>query len=152
MQKDVNLDKVYFKDYNKETFDEKSVATVADLRAQRIIIQELRLLYPGLVIVGEEEDDGTIPGDDDHDLYKKENISEHPFLKSNCITSSIAPKTINLPIDHVVVYIDPLDGTHEFVEARTSNVQTLIGISVYGTPLAGIMGLPFWGQCVNEKG
>ena len=40
--------------YNKETFDEKSVATVADLRAQRIIIQELRLLYPGLVIVGEE--------------------------------------------------------------------------------------------------
>jgi hypothetical protein len=46
----------------------------------------------------------------------------------------------------VCVFVDPLDGTKEFVDGRLSAVQTLIGVSVYGRAVAGVMGLPFHGD------
>jgi 3'-phosphoadenosine 5'-phosphosulfate (PAPS) 3'-phosphatase len=51
-----------------------------------------------------------------------------------------------VPAAAVCVLVDPLDGTKEFVDGRLQSVQTLIGISVYGRAVAGVMGLPFYGD------
>ena len=44
--------------------------------------------------------------------------------------------------DEIIIFIDPMDGTREFVEGRIQNVQCLIGITVNGIPVGGAMGLP----------
>ena len=131
----------------KEAGDEKSVATVADLQAQRIIISALRKRYgPELTIVGEEDDDSSMTVN-----ACVSNIEHHPFFTSHCLWK-IEPGSLEWNLDQVCIFIDPLDGTHEFVESRVQNVQTLIGISVRGTPVAGIVGLPFWSQyCSSGK-
>jgi 3'-phosphoadenosine 5'-phosphosulfate (PAPS) 3'-phosphatase len=51
-----------------------------------------------------------------------------------------------VPAAAVCVLVDPLDGTKEFVDGRLQSVQTLIGVSVYGRAVAGVMGLPFHGD------
>ena len=43
----------------------------------------------------------------------------------------------------MVVFIDPVDGTREFVEGRLNACQNLIGISYRGRAVAGVVGLPF---------
>ena len=48
--------------------------------------------------------------------------------------------------EDIVVFIDPVDGTREFVQGRLDSVQTLIGIAWRGravaalTPIAGSTG------------
>ena len=46
-------------------------------------------------------------------------------------------------MEDVCVFVDPVDGTREFVEGRLENCQCLIGISVNGRAVAGAIGLPF---------
>ena len=48
-----------------------------------------------------------------------------------------------LVFSDVVVFIDPVDGTREFVEGRLDACQNLIGISYRGRAVAGVVGLPF---------
>ena len=47
------------------------------------------------------------------------------------------------PLGDITIFVDPLDGTREFVEGRVWNVQVLIGIAVRGEATAGAVGLPF---------
>jgi hypothetical protein len=47
------------------------------------------------------------------------------------------------PLGDITVFVDPLDGTREFVEGRVWNVQVLVGIAVCGEATAGAVGLPF---------
>ena len=56
-----------------------------------------------------------------------------------CTTTS-ATATTTTP--EIIIFIDPMDGTREFVEGRIQNVQCLIGITYNGIPVAGAMGLP----------
>lgn len=49
-----------------------------------------------------------------------------------------------VPLEQVCIFVDPLDGTREFVEGRVHNSETLIGISVNNVAVAGAVGLPFW--------
>lgn len=53
---------------------------------------------------------------------------------------------LEVPMERMTVYIDPLDGTREFVEGRVLNVQCLIGIIFDGKPVGGVVGLPFTDQ------
>jgi 3'-phosphoadenosine 5'-phosphosulfate (PAPS) 3'-phosphatase len=41
------------------------------------------------------------------------------------------------------IYVDPLDGTREFVDGRYENVTCLIGIAIDGKPVGGVIGVPF---------
>ncbi len=56
-----------------------------------------------------------------------------------------------LPSEDLCVFIDPLDGTREFVDSRLDAVQNLIGISYRGRPVAGVVGLPFPDRNVSEQ-
>jgi 3'-phosphoadenosine 5'-phosphosulfate (PAPS) 3'-phosphatase len=55
---------------------------------------------------------------------------------------------VDVDIDDITIYIDPMDGTREFVEGRYRNVQCLIGVCHKDLPICGVIGLPF----VNEGG
>ena len=48
-----------------------------------------------------------------------------------------------IPLDEIALFVDPLDGTREFVEGRLKNVACLIGISRNNRPIAGVISLPF---------
>jgi 3'-phosphoadenosine 5'-phosphosulfate (PAPS) 3'-phosphatase len=50
---------------------------------------------------------------------------------------------MNSADQELIVFIDPLDGTREYIENRIHNVQCLIGITLNGVPIAGAVGLPF---------
>eukprot|EP00957_Ditylum_brightwellii_P138963 10591682-Ditylum_brightwellii.AAC.1 len=43
----------------------------------------------------------------------------------------------------VTIFVDPLDGTREFVEGRLENCQVLVGIAIGGEAVAGAIGIPF---------
>ena len=42
------------------------------------------------------------------------------------------------------VFVDPVDGTREFVEGRLEAVECLVGVAYRGRAVAGVMGLPFY--------
>jgi 3'-phosphoadenosine 5'-phosphosulfate (PAPS) 3'-phosphatase len=46
-------------------------------------------------------------------------------------------------LSDITLYVDPLDGTREFVEERLQNCQALVGVAVRGRAVAGAVGVPF---------
>jgi len=121
----------------KEAGEAKSVATIADIRAQRVITRRLIQRFPGLNLVGEEEDDPSIPSPDCDFEYP----SSHPLHQE--LESKYKPISIEVPIEDLTIFIDPLDGTHEFVQRRVHNSTSLIGIAYHGNPIAGVISSPF---------
>jgi 3'-phosphoadenosine 5'-phosphosulfate (PAPS) 3'-phosphatase len=69
----------------------------------------------------------SIDDDDDDD-------GDGEYCCTTTTTSTTTPE--------IIIFIDPMDGTREFVEGRIQNVQCLIGITYNGIPVAGAMGLP----------
>jgi len=120
----------------KEAGDVKSVATIADIRAQRVITRRLLTIFPTLILVGEEEDDPSIPSGPDDFNYPTTHPMQIELL-------DFKPHSPTLPLAALSVFIDPLDGTHEFVSGRVQNSTTLIGIAYNGHPIAGIISAPF---------
>ena len=55
----------------------------------------------------------------------------------------IPEELASLVLSDITVFIDPVDGTREFVEGRLEAVTSLLGVSYRGRAVAGIMGLPF---------
>ena len=58
------------------------------------------------------------------------------------------PEVANCPeiedAGEIVVWLDPLDGTAEFIDGLLSHVTTLIGIAYKGKALAGVINQPFY--------
>lgn len=74
-----------------------------------------------------------------------------PQLQSNLNLSHLTAVTVpsatrvNYPLEHVTVFIDPLDATKEFTLGNHFCVVTLVGIAVAGEVVAGVMHQPFEG-------
>lgn len=103
--------------------------TLADLTAQKLIVSTLARHFPGLVVIGEEEvegDESTAATDIDP-----------------AATSALLGVSRRLRLDNTVVWVDPLDGTIAFVRGDLAGVTTIIGISVDGVPVYGIVAEPF---------
>ena len=153
IKKDLNV--VY-----KVADDPRSALTEADLASQRVILHCLRYVWgEGLNIIGEEDgDDGDKRQEDsDEDLFPKYNIQspkDAPIQFDLCpisTSSDSVEDTLMLSVSDLTLYIDPMDGTREFVEGRLHNVQCLIGITWKGRPIGGIIGLPFLWNDDGEK-
>jgi len=134
--------------------DPRSALTEADLASQRVILYCLRDVWGNdLKIVGEEDSDDA--DDNDNKKEEEEDITDEQLCqKYNVYTPNQKPIDCNLlpastfsdllvPLSELTLYIDPMDGTREFVEQRLHNVQCLIGITWQGKPIGGIIGLPF---------
>lgn len=97
----------------------------------QLIIGSLRKAFPKLLLVGEEGDLEIEPEyvtDVKLDLFK-----EHKFPAE--LTSA--------KLSDVAVWIDPLDGTKEFTLGIKDAVTVLIGISMRGKAVAGVVHVPF---------
>ena len=151
--------------------DPKSALTVADEASQQVIIECLNSCWEkeisnGIIKVVGEEDDGedhfVKPNVSLHDkmahfdryntprpdlepiqrnlFSQSEGNVTHNFVDSSSARSS--EYSSNKKKDQLIIFIDPLDGTREFVENRIENVQCLIGITLNGKPIAGAVGMP----------
>jgi len=104
--------------------------TIADKQSQELIISGLFSICPGLNVVGEE------------DTPSLEAAKDKPNV--GIIEGEKVPKEFReVELDKVCVYIDPLDATKEYTLGRVMCVMTLIGITVDGVPVAGVMHQPF---------
>lgn len=134
--------------------DPRSALTEADGAAQEVILHCLRHRWGAdLHIVG-EEDEGS-DGDDDQeeqDVFEQYGVPrpEDAALNEDILSADSTP---NVPLSSVTLFVDPMDGTREFVEGRLGNVQCLVGIVVDGKPVGGVVGLPFArGQTETQEG
>ena len=96
----------------------------------------------------------TVEGKAPEEVEEDREIAELRRELITSVTSSPANTTsFTVPANDVTIFVDPLDGTREFVEGRIRNVQTLIGVSVRGMAVAGAVGLPFAvrGDTANNK-
>ena len=138
----------------------RSALTAADLAAQMAIVGALQTAWPGLRIIGEEDDscntdgasnadvndaDGSVCDSDLIDSSGSDSGGMQRLRRDLCSDLHGASEASDAALDDIVVFVDPLDGTREFVEGRVWNVQTLIGISLNGHAIAGAIGLPFAG-------
>ena len=124
--------------------DPRSALTAADLAAQTAVVDALERAWPGLQIVGEEDLACSVDSD-----ASAGNVCASELLAgtedSNALRRDLCKELEErtAPLKDICVFVDPLDGTREFVEGRVWNVQTLVGISVCGESVAGAVGLPF---------
>lgn len=115
--------------------------TEADRTAQRMIVASLAKRFPKCTIVGEEE------------------LIEDQEADSRLIDNSFDPDVLNLTLpnqyegvteEQITIWVDPLDGTTEFVKGYLEHVTVLIGISVDGESIAGIINQPFYGYSASS--
>lgn len=116
---------------NKGTADTLDPCTEADTRSQGIIMSNLLRLFPSLQIIGEEhlEPDSSLL------------VSN---LVLDLIPESLIPEGLReVSIDTLNVWVDPLDGTVEFINGNLAAVTSLIGVAMNGRPIFGAVGLVF---------
>jgi len=117
--------------------EDETPQTIADRKAEQIIVQGLKGLWPQLIIVGEE---GGLSHTRNllescqqiHDISKTfPTFHEDPFLNTL------------VDISRITVFVDPLDGTKAFVSGKFEFVTTLIGICIDDAPVAGVINYVF---------
>merc|ERR1711976_19351 len=117
----------------------KNYVTDADKKIERILAGNLRREFSEIVIYGEENE-------------ALQALTAGQFADFETAYQSL-PK-VNFPgilkPEDITVWLDPLDGTAELVEASvtgnhelTHHVTTLIGIAYQGRPIAGVINQPF---------
>jgi 3'-phosphoadenosine 5'-phosphosulfate (PAPS) 3'-phosphatase len=123
----------------KEQGEVRSAMTIADIAAQKIIVSSLKHSFPFLQIIGEEDESVNIDSKEAVELRLNLDLdfAEGVFPSNmNDIPTMVANSDI-------VVFVDPLDGTREFIEGRFENVQCLIGVCYKNVPYMAAIGLPF---------
>lgn len=125
--------------------------TQADILAQDFIVKGLRTFSKNVKIIGEEDNSHEllsvqIPKDikelfvppNPKQLFFEPKLSEFPsYLRK-------------VPIEEICMFVDPIDGTREFTSGNTESVFVLIGVSLRGKAIMGVMHQPF-GKIENEK-
>jgi 3'-phosphoadenosine 5'-phosphosulfate (PAPS) 3'-phosphatase len=127
--------------------DPRSVVTQCDIDAQAIIIAGLRETWGDEIkIIGEEDQDDA----DGQPLAPKVGSNATSLLRKDILfdhqeVHTVVPPDLDeeIPLDELVIFVDPVDGTREFVEGRLKNVACLIGIARNSRPIAGVIGVPF---------
>ena len=100
-------------------------------------------VYPDLSIVGEEDE--SVEVDEKSRLSLRDDLLDGYTwaTASGGLTADVDEPPSELDLKDLVVFVDPLDGTREFVEGRLNAVQSLIGVCYKGKPLMGAQGIPF---------
>uniref|UniRef100_A0A915N1A9 Uncharacterized protein n=1 Tax=Meloidogyne javanica TaxID=6303 RepID=A0A915N1A9_MELJA len=108
-----------------------------------------------LQIVGEEE----LPlsysqtSQDEHRGFELSESMRKVLLVDKCVQEDLRSLTIE---DVLTVWVDPLDGTSEFVRAQNDpslleQVTVLIGITYKGRPIAGVIHQPYYNLLSDPK-
>ena len=125
--------------------DPRSALTAADLASQAAIVGALRRAWGGaLAIVGEEDaaspdmaelcDAATASLMAAAAAAAAEDDDDAAAAPSRC--PELARAALVAPLSELTVFVDPLDGTREFVEGRVRNVQVITAVC-HGVVVAG---------------
>ena len=82
----------------KDQADVRSALTEADLAAQRAMIGALRSAWPGLMIIGEEDEDES----------DEDDVTGPPLRRDLCAELGVIG--LEAPLEELCVFVDPLDG------------------------------------------
>jgi len=131
--------------------DPRSALTLADVEAQKIIVRALRRAFPKLSVRGEEDESALMmdafsrveDDDDDEDDDEPLRIDLIDDALKRAGANGAELHAMTCAWDELEAFVDPVDGTREFVEGRLDAVQCLIGIAREGRAIAGCVGLPF---------
>lgn len=110
--------------------------TEADRTAQRMIVASLNKRFPKCTIVGEE------------DLAEDQSADQDLIVETfdeTVLKHSLPDKYKTVKEEEITIWVDPLDATAEFVKGFYEHVTVLIGISVNGQSVAGVIHQPFYG-------
>ena len=114
--------------------------TTADYVIQKMFELHLEKYYPNIKIIGEE--------DTTNDLIKESELYSIDPLKDinlNLLPEELFGKeTANLNVDDLVFYIDPIDSTSSFIKKNYKPATVMIGLTLRGEPLMGILHYFFW--------
>lgn len=110
--------------------------TEADRVAQRMIVASLTKKFPKCTIVGEED----LAEDKEADTNLLVDTQDEDVLKL-----SLPDQYKGVQEEDITIWVDPLDGTTEFVKGLLEHVTILIGFSVGGKSVAGVIHQPFHG-------
>lgn len=133
----------------------KDLQTEADRSAQAAIEMKLISAFGNkLQIVGEEE----LPlsysqtSQDEHRGFELSESMSEVLLMDKCVQEDLR----SLNIEDLTVWVDPLDGTSEFVRAQNDpslleQVTVLIGITYKGRPIAGVIHQPYYNLLSDSK-
>ena len=137
-----------FEIWTEQVSDDRSYLTVADVRAQKVIVDGLRSTFPGLALVGEEDeaDEGSAVALEGAPSWWPQAVDR---AGEQVGSEPLPDEYRGIRLDELVVFIDPLDGTREFVQGRLDSVQTLVGVAWRGRPIAGVIGLVFHDHVVG---
>ncbi|GAB1609572.1 3'(2'),5'-bisphosphate nucleotidase 1-like [Argonauta hians] len=113
--------------------------TEADRSAQRCIIGSLQHHFPKVTFVGEED---LSPHQD------PVTFQETDFCK-DVLAMSCPEELKNISDKEIIVWVDPLDGTKEFTQGLLDHVTVLIGISVNGSAVGGVVYQPYYNYNSN---
>jgi len=103
--------------------------TIADTEAQQLIMGILNKKWENLAIVGEEDVGG---------------IKTELDAKLDLVDLKKVPQEYQeVNISDVCVFVDPLDATKEYTVGNLEACMSLIGISLNGKAVAGVMFQPF---------
>jgi len=122
----------------KDAGDARSALTEADEAAHRAIVGALRAEWgEALHIVGEEDGNAELAASTAGAAAVVEP------LRRDLFEDDLGEDEEDIDISEITVFVDPLDGTREFVEGRLANCQSLVGVAVGGRSVAGAVGIPF---------
>lgn len=113
----------------------KNFQTQGDRAVQQLIVTTLNKKFADVAIIGEED------GDTGEDI-KYEVIDR---LDTDVMGKTFPAHLQNVDANRITVWIDPLDGTMEFIDRMLHHVTILIGIAVDGIAVAGVVNQPFFG-------
>lgn len=114
--------------------------TEADRSAQRCIVASLSTHFPDIKIIGEEEENHTkVPSD----WIVEE--GDHSILSVKCPV-----EYQNVSTDDIVVWVDPLDGTSEYTQGLLDHVTVLVGVSVKGKAVGGVIHQPYYNYLSSD--
>lgn len=134
-----NLKKI-LQGVSKDDFDPQ---TEADRSAQQCIIASLTKQYSNLKIIGEEGTEGTgnVPQE-----FVVDSMDEKFLAEYKC-----PEQYKNIAETDLVVWVDPLDGTSEYVHGFLEHVTVLIGISFRESAIGGIIHQPYFKCATSGK-
>lgn len=107
--------------------------TAADVYSHCSISYGLWRIFPKLHLVSEE------------DVQKKNCPDSHEdfFDLDPSVLSSVVLPDVNVDINDITIWIDPLDATKEFTEKLFHFVSVMICVAYKGDPIIGVVHFPF---------
>eukprot|EP01083_Nonionella_stella_P208425 756384_1 len=109
--------------------------TIADRRAEKLIVGCLSRAFPNVTLIGEEGTEANSDSSEHAPSVEEARLSD--------FQSKFPERWLAVPTEDVTVWIDPLDGTKEFTRGDVKSVTVLIGIAVKGRAVAGVISQPF---------